>query len=213
MKHKVLCMLVMGWLALWVGLGEGGAVLAAGEAWRSLGPEGGRIQAVAVDPWTPTTLYAGTYPGGVFKSTDGGAHWFRCNAGLTETRVLALALDPQTPTTLYAGTDGRGVFQSTDGGLSWRSISAGLTNRSVYALAIDPQAATTLYAGTYGGVFKSTDGGARWSTTNLGYPYVEALALAPQPPATLYAGTWGGGVFKLESGWHGLFLPLIRRVR
>ena len=55
-------------------------------------------------------LYAGTWGGGVFKSTDSGGNWSEINTGLTNIHVLALAIDPQTPTTLYAGTDGGGVF-------------------------------------------------------------------------------------------------------
>ena len=40
--------------------------------WTSIGPEGGTIHALAVDPATPTTIYAVTFGGGTFKSTDGG---------------------------------------------------------------------------------------------------------------------------------------------
>ena len=39
-------------------------------------------------PATPTTLYAGTYGGGVFKSTNGGANWSAVNTGLTSHRCL-----------------------------------------------------------------------------------------------------------------------------
>ena len=54
---------------------------------------------------TPTTLYAGTAGGGVFKSTNGGGNWSAVNTGLTcYSSVYALAIDPATPTTLYAGT-------------------------------------------------------------------------------------------------------------
>ncbi len=116
MKRKGLCVLLLSVLAL-LGLGNLGSAGAA-DAWRSLGPEGGRIQALAIDPRTPTTLYAGAFPGGVFKSIDGGRHWAGFSGGLTDVRVFALAIDPQTPTTLYAGTDGGGVFKSTDVGLS-----------------------------------------------------------------------------------------------
>ena len=62
------------------------------------------VYALAIDPATPTTLYAGTYGGGVFKSTNGGGNWSAVNTGLTDTLVSALAIDPATPTTLYAGT-------------------------------------------------------------------------------------------------------------
>jgi hypothetical protein len=40
--------------------------------WTSHRPEGGRIRTLAIDRVTPTTLYAGTSGGGVFKSTNGG---------------------------------------------------------------------------------------------------------------------------------------------
>jgi photosystem II stability/assembly factor-like uncharacterized protein len=51
------------------------------------------IPALAIDPLTPTTLYAGTYGGGVFKSMDGGVSWSA--SGLTNiyTSVTALAID------------------------------------------------------------------------------------------------------------------------
>jgi hypothetical protein len=43
--------------------------------WTSIGPDGGIIYTLAIDPKTPTTLYAGIDDGGVFKSTDGGRSW------------------------------------------------------------------------------------------------------------------------------------------
>ena len=90
--------------------------------------EGGSIYALAINPQTPDTLYAGTYGGGVFKSTNGGTNWTAINTGLTNTNVCALAIDPQTPETLYAGTDGGGVFKSTNGGTNWTAMNTGLTN-------------------------------------------------------------------------------------
>src|SRR5206468_3734344 len=167
-------------------------------SWTSNGPEGRSIMALAIDPMTPSTLYAGTYGGGVYKSTSGGAGWSAVNTGLPyyygryyfRPYVTALAIDPQTPTTLYAGTGGSGVFKSTDGGASWSAVNTGLPYSGpsytphysyVPALAIDPQTPATLYAGTSGsGVFKSTDGGASWNAVNTGlpnYPYVLTVAI------------------------------------
>ena len=67
------------------------------------------MTALAIDPQTPTILYAGTERGGVFKSTDGGESWIAFNTGLTNLLVNSVVVDPQRPTTLYAGTQG-GVF-------------------------------------------------------------------------------------------------------
>ena len=48
-------------------------------AWTTNGPHNERIVALAIDPQTPTTLYATTrddvFVGIVFKSTDGGESW------------------------------------------------------------------------------------------------------------------------------------------
>ena len=92
-------------------------VSAGFNVWTSIGPEGGNVSALAIDPATPATLYAGTWGGGVFKSTNGGANWSAVNTGLTNTDVRALAIDPDTPATLYAGTWGGGVFSIQQGGV------------------------------------------------------------------------------------------------
>src|SRR5215471_11076183 len=54
-------------IALLSCLGRATVALAQGPTWASIGPEGGPISALAIDPATPTTLYAGTYDG-AFKS-------------------------------------------------------------------------------------------------------------------------------------------------
>ncbi len=169
------------------------------DVWTSIGPDGGSVSALAVDPTHPTTVYAGTF-GGVFKSTDGGGSWRAANTGLTDFRVSALVIDPATPATLYAGTTfGGGVFKSTDGGGSWSPANIGLPNGVVQALAIDPTTPTTLYAGTAGGLYKSRNGGRFWRATGL-TDDVSALAIDPATPTTLYAGTRQSGVFKSTDG-------------
>ncbi len=94
------------------------AVSEATQQWVPLGPEGGNIGALAIDPQNPSTLYV-ALSGGVFKSTNGGASWSVANSGLLRSGgVDVLVIDLQNPTTLYAGMS-RGVFKSTNGGASW----------------------------------------------------------------------------------------------
>jgi photosystem II stability/assembly factor-like uncharacterized protein len=171
-------------------MSQAGTVSAGTNVWTSIGFEGGRITALAIDPTAPTTLYVGTYDG-VFKSTNGGAAWSVVNTG----DVRALAIDPAAPSTLYVGTvfDGGGVIKSTNGGAAWDTVNSGLTNINVEALAIDPVTPSTLYAGTWGGVFKSTNGGAAWSLVYTGD--VTAIAIDSATPTTLYVATYSG-VFK-----------------
>src|SRR5436309_6931479 len=128
---------VTGVLACLLGISFAGVAAGGQNVWTSHGPEGGNIAALAIDPQTPATLYAGTVGKGVFKSTNGGGSWSAINTGLTDTFVRTLAVDPQTPSTLYAGTFG-GAFKSTTGGASWNAVNNRLTNTSEGALAVEP---------------------------------------------------------------------------
>ncbi len=118
------------------------------------GPYGGDITCFAVDS---TTIFAGTYSGGVFLSTNNGQSWTAAKAGLINTNTLALATDG---TNLFAGTQGAyggGFFISTDNGTSWSA--RGLAPLGVTVLALK---GTNLFAGS-NGLFLSTNNGASWS--------------------------------------------------
>src|SRR5258708_8026063 len=86
----------------------------------------GYVSALAIDPLTPTTLYAGTYGHDVFTSTDGGGSWSASATGLPD-QVTALAIDPLTPSTLYAGTEESGGFRSADWACTWDALNSGFT--------------------------------------------------------------------------------------
>ncbi|RPJ59325.1 MAG: hypothetical protein EHM23_14465 [Acidobacteria bacterium] len=67
--------------------------------------------AIAIDPVSPTTVYAATFQGGVIKSEDRGETWFPMNTGLDSLLVTSLLVDPKNHAVLYVGTDGKGVFE------------------------------------------------------------------------------------------------------
>lgn len=197
-------------LSIFVILSQAGSVSAGDEIWKSLGPEGVKIHSLAINPSTPTLLYAGT-DGGVIKSTNGGKDWNLVGSGgsgLPNANVWRVALDPKTPTTLYAVT--QGVFKSIDSGQNWSQLTNGLGSLD-NDIAIDPATPTTLYVGTWEGAYKSINGGESWYDISIGlaYPsighpgghaYIRTLAIDPQTPATLYAGSFDGGVFKTTNG-------------
>ena len=181
-----------------------------GEEWNRANaglPFGPFGNALAIDPSTSSTVYAGTERLGVFRSTDGGEEWSAINDGLPAGSIVdALAIDPTTPSTLYAGlrpsgpAEG-GVFVSTDGGENW---VASLAVNTVSVLAIDPVTPTTVYAGTRQGLFKQTQEG--WSevdvsvlNTSNSLPSVTALALDPAEPSTIYV-SFLFGLFKSTDG-------------
>jgi photosystem II stability/assembly factor-like uncharacterized protein len=170
--------------------------------------------ALAIDPSSPQTLYAGNAAGlGMLKSTDGGAHWLFANTGLPVLQdaagkysplVVALSVDPGNTSTVYAGTYGSGLFESANRAGSWAASSSGIRNTYVSALALAPEngQSSTLYAGTLGGgVFQSSDGAQSWTAANAGLDasIVGALVLDPAAPDTLYAGT-SDGVAKSGDG-------------
>jgi hypothetical protein len=154
--------------------------------------------AIAIDPATPTTLYASVLDEGVFKSTNSGASWVPVNNGLTSLSVFSLAIDPTTPTTIYAGTastTGGGVFRSLDGGASW-TISSGTPGLTIFAIVIDPTTPTTVYAGARPGVRKSIDGGASFGASgtfvDATHPTeVRGLAIDASDPTRLLAAVYG----------------------
>ena len=145
----------------------------AGETWNAINdglPPDTFILSLAIDPMTPSTVYAAG--GGIFKSTDGGGSWNEIDTGLPlgsgQMPFSSLALDPTAPSTIYAGyfaySGPKGaIYKSTNGGATWDAADAGLTSIDVRVLAIDPVNATTLYTAAGTDAFKSVDGGASWT--------------------------------------------------
>ncbi len=175
------------------------------------------VVAIAIDPTSPSTVYAATDGGGVFKSTTGGAVWVASSGGLPEEgEIYAFAMDPLSPSTLYAGTEHDGVFKSTNGAASWSAVNTGLDGSAqsleIWALVVDPQDPSNVYAGTRNGAFRSANGAGTWTPLgplhwiNLNdgsshfSSWVYALAIDPASPQTVYAGVLdAGGVFRSDN--------------
>jgi Tol biopolymer transport system component len=150
----------------------------------------GFINALAVAPNSPATVYAGTQ-GGVSKSTDSGANWAQTGP-IPGGNVLALAVDPTNANIVYTGSF-YGIFKTTNGGASWSAMSNGLLLLGgvpvlVRALAIDRNTPTTLYAGTFDGMYKSTNGGSSWVSINAGL-FGRAIVIDPSNSAIVYTVT------------------------
>jgi photosystem II stability/assembly factor-like uncharacterized protein len=156
-------------------------------------PEGVRCcSLLAIDPTTPSTVYAFT-GGRVHKSVDHGGHW--TPAG-TFPWLGALAVAKSAPSTLYAASTA--VWRSSDGGESWQEAGEGLPrDTSFWALAVDPTRAEIVYAATFDSkVFKSADGGAHWRQMPIPLEtetMVVRFAIDAMTPSTVYAayaGNW-----------------------
>lgn len=133
-------------------------------------------------------IYAGTYSGGVFRSTNNGTTWR--TSGLSGTEVFCLTQN--SAGNLYAGVGyfSAGAFLSTDKGITWNAI--GLTSSSaVAALAINSSG--YIFAGTYGNAYLSKDNGVTWTTINNGLPASPSvLSLAINSSGYVFAGLGNG---------------------
>ena len=148
---------------------------------------------IAIDPFTPTTLYAGSNATpNVAKSVDSAGSWSSAAvAGGGEVR--SLAIDPTNSNTIYASTRDKGVFKSVDAGGVWTAKNSGLGGVSTTffgganfnSILVDPTNPNLLHLGTgesYG-YWLSVDGGETWTSANDGFggtpPWINALAMTP----------------------------------
>jgi photosystem II stability/assembly factor-like uncharacterized protein len=181
-------------------------------AWRCIGPyRGGRVVAVAGDPWQAPVFYFGACAGGVWKTEDAGAYWHNISDGYFRTAAVgALAVADSDPNVIYAGmgeccirgdvSHGDGVYRSTDGGKTWAHLGLEDT-RHIARVRIHPRNPDVVYVAALGhvygpnlqrGVFRSTDGGKTWDHILFRSDKAGAidLALDPHNPRLLYAAVW-----------------------
>jgi photosystem II stability/assembly factor-like uncharacterized protein len=177
---------------------------------RYIGPVGNRVIAVAGIPGNPNVYYAGAASGGIFKTTDNGAHWEAIFDDQPVSSIGSLAVAPSDPNVVWAGTGeafirsnisiGNGIYKSTDAGRTW--THAGLDNTGrIGRIVIDPRNPDVVFACALGhaygpqpdrGVYRTLDGGATWTRTlfvdeNTGCADV---AIDASNPRILFAGMW-----------------------
>jgi len=160
--------------------------------WTRIGPEGGRLSAVAVDPDAPEIAYAvGEHH--TFRRGPETAAWQRLpiDAGFS----LAVADGGR----VYVGGIGR-VFRSNDHGASFATVDLP-ADGIVEILAVDPSDAGRIYAvsthvaaepgASASTLLVGTEDGARWTAVGDLPLNVTALAVQPDDPSRLYLGVVG----------------------
>jgi len=187
-------------VGFWEVSGQGGGVAVSRDRGQhfEVSPEidGESVRALAVTPARPDTWVVGAI-GGVFRTTDGGAHWERITpAEHPDLRnVESLALDPDHPGVIYAGT-WHLAWKTLDGGGHWRPVSRGMIDDSdVFTLTLDVRSPERLFATACTGIYASRDAGASWAKVH-GIPSssrrTRSFAQDPSEPDVLYAGTTEG---------------------
>ncbi len=185
-----------------------------------------------MDPKNPDILYAGLWevfrtphslssggPGsGLFKTTDGGAHWTELtkNAGLPKpiwgkVGVSVSGADPSRVYAIVEAADG-GVFLSDDAGATWKAVNDDrrLRQRAFYYTRIyaDPQSKDTVYI-LNTCLYRSTDAGKSIRAIRVPHGDNHDLWIAPDDPRRMANANDGGGNVSLNGGesWTGQRYP------
>ena len=124
------------------------------------------IWTLAIDPVDPDIIFAGTRPGALFRSKDGGLKWEKLSVQIAEwcinvevPRITALVVDPVNHNNIWAGIEVDGVRYSRDGGDTWDAVTEGITDPDIHDIGIFAGTPKTLLTITPREVFSSTDDG------------------------------------------------------
>ncbi|RLD22014.1 MAG: glycosyl hydrolase [Bacteroidetes bacterium] len=184
----------------------------AGQSWVNVGLKNTRhISNVIIHPVDYNTVYVaaqGAVHGpnedrGVYKSTDGGATWFKTLYIDENTGVSSLVMDKNNPRILYAATwqhrrypwmvesggPGSAIYKSSDGGETWNKVTHGLPDMmGKIGLSVSAANSNKVFAiveseKSVSGLYRSDDGGINWklystnpSITSRSWYYMEVFA-------------------------------------
>lgn len=179
---------------------------------RNVGPAGmsGRITAIDAIDSDPTTIYAGSASGGLWKSTSGGITWKPIFDEQKVHSIGAISIYQKNPDIIWVGTGegnprnsltmGGGVYRSLDAGKTWQLMGLEKT-KAIHRIIVHPDDSNTVFVGAIGspwgeqedrGVYKTTDGGKTWkkilyvdSKTGVG-----EMIMDPNNPNKIFVNMW-----------------------
>jgi hypothetical protein len=183
----------------------------SGVTWTTTGalPSPGNVgfSSILIDPSTvtnnpaTTTVYATGTPGGLYRSTDGGATWTLLRTGSIQNVVF----DPVVAGGLYVAEAFAGIFRYDPNTNSWSAFNAGLASSpQLILIAIGKTAPNTMYAKLDDTVYRYDTGTSTWVSlgshggTTYGY-WNNVLEVDPQDSNIVIAGgislerTYDGG--------------------
>jgi photosystem II stability/assembly factor-like uncharacterized protein len=178
--------------------------------YRLIGPAaGGRVSRVAGIPGDPTTYYAATASGGVWKSTDSGATWASIFDDQPISSIGSIAVSRSNPNVIYVGSGeanirgnvaaGNGIYKSVDAGKNWTHVWS--QEGQIGTMVVHPSNPDIAFAAVLGhafgpnaerGVYRTIDGGRSWKQVLKKDADTGAsdIAMDPSNPAILFAGFW-----------------------
>ena len=162
----------------------------------------------------PGVLWAGTLPGGLFRSGDRGASWQLVRAlwdvpqraewmggGNDVPGIHSICVDPRDSDHVLVAVSCGGVWQTTDGGASWQVSATGMRADYMPPELADNEAVQdphrvvraggspdVLWCQHHNGIWRSADGGRHWDEIKgaPGSSFGFAVAVHPRDPATAW---------------------------
>jgi photosystem II stability/assembly factor-like uncharacterized protein len=200
--------------------------------YRLIGPAaGGRVSRVAGVDGDPSTYYAASASGGVWKSVNGGLEWKPIFDKQPVSSTGSIAVAPSDPNVVYVGAgeanprgnvaEGNGIYRSTDAGKTWSHVWQ--QEGQIGTMAVHPHDPDIAFAAVLGsifgpnserGIYRTRDGGATWERVLFQDEDTGAsdVAFDPANPRILFAGFWQARRFPwgMTSGGPGSGLHISR---
>lgn len=159
----------------------------------------------------PGRVWAGTIPGGLFRSEDSGSSWALIDSlwaehapwgggGYDQPGIHSICVDPRDSRRVYVAVSTGGTWETRDDGKTWRQSAHGMRaeymppEKAYEPDAQDPHqtvrcpsAPDALWTQHHNGIFRSVDGGAKWTevkapVSSFGF----AVAVHPKKPDTAW---------------------------
>ncbi|ODP31440.1 sialidase [Pandoraea sp. ISTKB] len=142
----------------------------------------------AAGPDAPGVLWAGTIPGGLFRSDDHGRHWQLVQSlwdrperaewmggGYDHAGIHSICIDPHDSRQVMVAVSTGGVWRTRDGGDTWALAATGMeadympperrldpNAQDVHRLVQCRDAPNALWAQHHNGIFRTLDYGTSW---------------------------------------------------
>jgi hypothetical protein len=171
----------------------------------------------ALEPGAPSQrgrLWAGTAPGGLFRSDDHGKSWELVHGlwdraersgwfggGYDYAAIHSLCIDPRDPNVIRLAISCGGVWMTRDGGATWQLAAKGMRaeymppelqfNENIqdpHHMVQSPSDPNVLWVQHHNGIFKTTNGAETWEEIKDVKPSVFGFGVAahPRDPSTAW---------------------------